>query len=390
VPLIPNAGRPAQEAPASPPELEILEPVAMVHRLAGKYLGGDGRRALVYVETGNGKAEVQSRPLASAIPQADAKAKDDVKRIELPAGKAAGFEGRAFLVTPREFLVIDADCRIDWRFSLPGKPDSGEELVGVAAFYDGKVLLASRQGPQPGDKGEPLPGRFYTLEIATGRQVGFATVPGGFGPETQFAFNAPAKVLYSLSNRNILAYGFDDLHQLWKAELAAPVAFPAAGTSGLIATLPTGVGVIHEGGFARFLPDAAGTAPAAEVFAKNREHVFIPARSKAGEYSLSAFESTGVPHPALKWELPLKQPITTRPVLRGTSVYFVAGGVLHRVNAATGAVCWKQTLALRPGEELTELVFVGDELRASGPGVLVRVADRGEPPAPKPAASEVP
>ena len=51
------------------------------------------------------------------------------------------------------------------------------------------------------------------------------------------------------------------------------------------------------------------------------------------------------------------------------SVYFVAGNVLYRVNAATGAICWKHTLALRPDDAITDLAFVGGEIRASGPGV---------------------
>ena len=50
-------------------------------------------------------------------------------------------------------------------------------------------------------------------------------------------------------------------------------------------------------------------------------------------------------------------------------MYFVAGNVLYRVNAGTGAICWKHTLALRPDDAITDLAFVGGEIRASGPGV---------------------
>jgi hypothetical protein len=80
-----------------------------------------------------------------------------------------------------------------------------------------------------------------------------------------------------------------------------------------------------------------------------------------------------------EWSLPVSKEITAAPVLRSKSVYFVAGNVIYRVNASDGAICWKQTLALNAGETLTELTFVGDELHASGGGVLVRIADRGEP-----------
>lgn len=84
------------------------------------------------------------------------------------------------------------------------------------------------------------------------------------------------------------------------------------------------------------------------------------------------------------WSVRTPQEITITPVFQGTSVYFLAGKTLYRVNAETGAICWKNTLPLNPGEVLTELAFVGGELQASGPGVLVRFADRREPPKAKP------
>jgi hypothetical protein len=92
------------------------------------------------------------------------------------------------------------------------------------------------------------------------------------------------------------------------------------------------------------------------------------------------------------WSVRVQREITVAPVIRDQSVYFVARNVIYRVNASTGAICWKHTLALAADEALTELAFVGNELRASGPGVFVRVAERTEPPAPapKPAPRPVP
>jgi len=69
-------------------------------------------------------------------------------------------------------------------------------------------------------------------------------------------------------------------------------------------------------------------------------------------------------------------------------VYFVAGDVVYRVDAATGAICWKQTLNVGGG--LTDLAFVDGVLRVSGPNVLVRVMEREPPVEPKPPAPAAP
>lgn len=362
--------------PAPPIESEIVEPVAAVHRFTGKYLGGDGAHALVYVETGDRKAEIQKRPLGSPIPLADVDAPSEVKRLAVPAGRVTAHGGRAFLTTRRELLVVTADCEIDWRFTLPGRPDNGESLLDVVGFTDGTVLLASHEELRPGDK-EPAVGRFYTLDVASGRQVAFATTEP-FDPATRFEFHSPSRAGYAVSPRGVRAYSSGHSQEGWRTRLAVPPRHTTATYEALCATLPEGIGLVHSRGIHLIQPGATGTAPATYSHANYERRLFVPSRSKAGEHALAAFPSTGGPD-AVQWRVPVAKPITAPPVRHGTSVYFVAGNLLYRVGADTGAVYWKLTLPLNADETLTALAFADGELRASGPGLFVRVTDRSEP-----------
>lgn len=105
-------------------------------------------------------------------------------------------------------------------------------------------------------------------------------------------------------------------------------------------------------------------------------HLYTPVKLQTGHFALVAVERWLGQKQV--WNLSVPKAITVTPVPHGESVYFVAGNVLYRVNADTGAICWKQTLPLNADEALTELAFAGGEIRASGPGVLVRVAERSE------------
>lgn len=371
--------RPA--ASPSPAEPAITEPVATVHRFNGRYLGGDAKRALVYVETGDGKAEVQSRPLADAIPPADAGAKDDVKRLEVPAGEVTWHNGRVFLSTKRELWVLDGEGRLDWKFVLPGRADNGERVLGVAGFDTGNVLLACQYDAKPGAADGPS-GRVLGLDVASGRQVRFVTVEGAFDADARLHLDASGQMLYTVGATRVAGY-----------PLNAPVVgattlpFPAmparhlrSNAGAVIATTPGGVGMTHKGAVVVLLPDHVGTAPAAPT-GRDGSPFYAPVRSPAGEFSLAAVDPWGTKTPA--WSVRVSREIAAAPVLCGPSVYFVAGNTAYRVNATDGAVCWKLTLPLKPGESLTDLVFADGELRASGPGVLVRVSERAEPKAPQ-------
>lgn len=364
-PLNFEVGPQALKPSAPPAEPEIVEPVASVHRFDGKYLGGDAKHALVYVEAGEGKAEVRCRPLTAAIPNADEDAKAEAKSVAIPAGKTAYHGGRAFITTPRELLVVNAECQIEWRFALPGKADSGETLLDLAGFRDGKVTVVSNRPAADGKK--PL-GRVYTLDAITGEAVALSTVAEGFDP---------AAVLLQTPGEQVVAVGGDRIfgHSLRNGErLAAqvpsfPVAHPASVTGGVYVSTQTGVGLANTDGFRPLLSEASGTAAPASG---GRGPLFAPVKWRSGRLALVAVESTNRP----EWEIPVAKAITAAPLLRGSSVYFVAGDVLYRADAKTGTVCWKLTLPLGPTDALTELTFADGALHASGGGVLVRVADR--------------
>jgi len=385
-PSIPEAPRlpPPPPAPPAPvPESGILEPVVTVHRFAGKYLGGDQRRLLTYIETGDGKAEIQSRPFAEAIPNADVKANDDVKRIEVPAGKVAQYDSRVFLMTPRELLVVNVNCEIDWRFTLPGKPDNGEKLLVVAGFQDGEVYLASQQDTRPGANDKPI-GRVYAFDVVTGRQVGFATIADGFHSDAKLTMG-PKGVIFSFRPLEIRAYEVATGRDFWRdGTLPQPMSHGTTNGNLVIATTATGIQVFRRGTpIPQTILGARGTAPAAINFDHSRGTgwAYLPIKTQEGANLLCGYNDI---ERFNKWSVPASQEITVAPVFQGTSVYFLGGKTLYRVNAETGAICWKNTLPLNPGEVLTELAFVGGELQASGPGVLVRIADRGEQPKAKP------
>jgi outer membrane protein assembly factor BamB len=358
-------------------EPEIVEPVASVHRFTGKYIGGNDRRALVYVETGAGKAEIQSRPLAHSIPKADTESTDAVKRIEVPAGRVAYHDSRAFVTSRRELTVIGADGTVEWRFTLPGKTDNGETLFDVAGFHDGKVYVASQHTPRPDTKNAPS-GHVYALELTTGRQVGFTTVTDGFAPDDKLVV-APSGVFFALGRSQIRTYELQTGRTGWGIVPGASdsIRHATTGVNEAVATTSHGIVLFHSGRQELILK-ASGTAPAAIHFDPHRgtRRMYAPLQFQ-GTFLLSAhdFQNSNSP-----WSVLAPREIRVAPVVRGQSVYFVAGNALYRVNATTGAICWKHTLALNPGDTLTDLTFNGGELHASGPGVLVRVTERAESP----------
>ncbi|MCI0703629.1 MAG: hypothetical protein L0241_21315 [Planctomycetia bacterium] len=107
----------------------------------------------------------------------------------------------------------------------------------------------------------------------------------------------------------------------------------------------------------------------------------MPLKGKGEQFALVSV-NTATRKPV--WTTAVPQAITAPVVACGESVYFVSGSVLYRVHADSGVVCWKHTLPLNTGEVLTEFTFATGELRASGPGVLVRITERTPTPLPEP------
>jgi outer membrane protein assembly factor BamB len=366
--------------PPPPDEPAITEPVVTVHRFAGKYLGDDGRRVLLYTETGPGKAVVESRLLEDVLTLTNHSPKDEGKRAEIPAGKTARFGGRAFIATPRGLIVYSTGGEFEWRFLLPGKDDNGETLLGVAGFHDGKVYVVSRQKAQA--KSDPAPGRVYAFEVESGRLAGFRTVAGGFDADAKLSVDGSNKTLVAVDPAQVTAYPLASNDDGWTLPVpSTPLTQAAAADGSVCGTTPGGVIAAHRQQVVALLDGQTGTAPPAmrlDDATAAGGHVYVPVKTAAGQFALTAVERNAR---GLPWTFPVAKAITVAPVLRGRSVYFVAGNVLYRVNAATGAICWKYTLPLKADDVLDELAFAGSELRASGPGLLVRVADRPEPPA---------
>lgn len=362
-PLVPKVEAVVPKPPAPPPEPEIVEPVASVHRFDGKYLGGDAKHALVYVETGDGKAEVRCRPLTATIPNADEDAPSEAKSVAVPTGKTAYHGGRAFVAASRELLVINADCQIEWRFALPGKTDGGETLLGVVGFRDGKVTVVSNRPAADGKK--PL-GRVYTLDATGGEATALRTVTGGFGSDIELLSAWMDWV--ALSGEDVSR----SENQPTIETPSSPITHAAAVNGGLYVSTPHGVGVASQR-YVSLMSGAAATAPA-RPDREDRSRTLLAPVKRDGQFSLTAIQKPESP----EWTIPVAKAITAPPLLRGSSVYFVAGEVLYRADAKTGTVCWKLTFPLGPTDTLTELTFADGGLHASGAGVLVRVADRRE------------
>jgi len=389
-----NVARPSDTKPitAQPPaEPEITEPVATVHRFTGTYLGGNDRRLLVYAETGDGRAEVQSHPVARSIPKADADSENDMTRIVVPAGRVARHDRFAFVIAARELVAIGSNGEIEWRFALPGKTDNGESLLDVAGFHDGKVFVTSQQTVRASKEGAL--GRVYALEIGTGRLSAFTIITGGFDADARLTLDGPNGTLFSLGKARLMAYGLAPNSGCWEGKVTRPISHALGTHMTVCATTPKGLSIepcvsadshafpVRASLSPMFIEGLAGTAPVAMRFddTRHQARIYAPAKS-GGHFALAAIDSWN-PTPA--WRVRVPKAITVAPVLHESSVYFLAGNVLYRINAGTGVVCWKHTIPLTPNEALTDLAFVRGELRASGPGVFVRVVERPEPgPAP--------
>ncbi|WP_171469024.1 PQQ-binding-like beta-propeller repeat protein [Frigoriglobus tundricola] len=383
-------------APQPPAEPEITEPVATVHRFTGTYLGGNDRRHIVYAETGDGRAEVQSRPSARSIPKADADDKDDVTRIAIPTGKVARHDRFAFVTAARELIAIDSNGDIEWRFTLPGKPDNGERLLDVAGFHDGQVFVVSQQVIH--DKGNTL-GQLYALKTDTGSLVSLTTIKARFDPDARLILDRPNGALFAFSRARIVAHALPPSQADHTCEVPTlPIAHASVTNATVCTMTPTGLIIIHfqpiHSNVLHARPSTqiggvAGTAPAAirSNYSQSGARIYAPVKSAVSHFVLAAFDEH---HATPAWQVRVPKAITAAPVLYGSCVYFVAGNVLYRVNADTGAVCWKHTIPLAPSETLTDLAFTRGEIRASGPGVLVRVTDRPEPAAAFPSAAANP
>lgn len=386
LPVAPPAHTPERPAVRRAPvvrpvEVDITEPVTTVHRFEGRYLGGDKSRTLLYRATGPDTAEIQSCPLANPIPAADTEAKDDVRRIEVPAGAAVWHGGRVFLTTKRELLVIDSECRTDWKFTLPGRPDNGERLLGVAGFDGNKAVVASHHDPKAGS-GEKPSGHVLTLDVATGRQFDLATITGGFGGSDKLFVDERSHGLVVIRGGMVYACYPVGRHQDWNQPVQTPAAHVTVAHGTVFVGTVTAITATDPSGSRTLLGQTAATAPLAVQIEKESDiaRVFAPFKAQAGHFALASINLNASGHqPPLLWIARTPGEVTVAPIARRQSVYFVAGNAVYRLNAADGAVCWKQTVSLKPGEALNELTFTDGELRASGPGVLVRVAERAEP-----------
>jgi outer membrane protein assembly factor BamB len=279
-------------------------------------------------------------------------------------------------MTPRALFVVGTDCALEWKFVLPGKDDNGETLLGVAGFHDGKVFLASQQALPAGKASAP--GRVYALDIASGRLVAFTTITGGFDSGAKLTAEVANNRLVWISAARAQVYDLTTKDPGWTAEVPAlPISHATVRNGVICVTTPRGVIAARSPTWSRvLLVGATSTAPAAMHGQIGTDAIYVPMKAPTGHFALVAFDAYGEQF----WNLPVPKAITIAPVSQGRSVFFVAGVTLYRVSADTGAICWKYTLPLTADDALTELAFADGELRAIGPGLLVRVAERPEPP----------
>jgi|GEM_PF-3367690 len=374
-------------APASPPPSQILEPVSAVHRFAGTYLGGTASRAVVYAEA-NGKAEVlvyaldgAKEPLTRcAVPADKPVFRFGGVHVEgqlppPPAVKRAFHDGRAFVLTACELTVVGIEGRVEWSFALPGRADNGERFVGLAGFDRGNVLLASTDLKEGG--------RVYSLNAETGKQGAFWKFEGSFDASALFAIDAQSRMLFAASGSNFWILGLDS------ADPPAPRTHQSAAhylsAAGRRAFFGKSSGAFVGDGreLWHLTREAASTGPVGFAVTPNGTRALVPVYDlKSGQHRLAAVAVRGAHNSPVEWTIDVPKAITAPPVARGDSVYFAAGSVLYRANAATGAVHWKHTLALDANDALTGMAFDGDELVTWGGGVVARVSDRGDPVTP--------
>jgi outer membrane protein assembly factor BamB len=285
------------------------------------------------------------------------------------------------VLTARELTVVGLEGRVEWSFALPGRADNGERFVAVAGFDGANVLLASTD-PKEG-------GRVYALNAETGKQVAFRKFEGGFRANALFAVNGPTRELYAASGDTVMAFNLDKDGAPAVAQLSFPTAHLTAGNDAAYVGVPNGLLAVKPPGdraTAAWFLQGGGivpTAPGAFAMTSRGVHFYAPLRAAQGSTGhLSSFEASKRRESAMHWSIDVPKAITAPPVARGDSVYFAAGSVLYRASAATGAVHWKNTLALEANDALTGMAFDGDDLVTWGGGVVARVTDRGEPVTP--------
>ncbi|MBA4064634.1 MAG: hypothetical protein C0501_13155, partial [Isosphaera sp.] len=118
----------------------------------------------------------------------------DVFRTPVPAGEAKWCVDHVVVTGSREAVAVGPDGKVGWRFSLPGKPDPREGLVGVLGTDGPRVLIASQFTPAADDKDEKPVGRVFWFDRATGRMTQCVAFPGGFGTARPLA-DVPGKKL---------------------------------------------------------------------------------------------------------------------------------------------------------------------------------------------------
>jgi hypothetical protein len=348
---------------------EIVEPIAEVHRLSGRFLHATSERVM-YLDTELnrvGLPAIVSHSLKKPIPPL---AVDEQFRTPVPAGDAQWCLDHVVVAGIREVVAVDIDGKVEWRFTLPGKPDARESLLGVIGNDGPKVLIAS-QFNDPDNKQEKPFGRVFGFDRITGRLIDCTTFAGGFhdvplvdlSTKELFAFHGPELVCFDLISGQ----------KMWSRPAPRDgIRTKVSGYPGGVLLAEHNLGSVTAQGWRILRHEINAAVPAAV-----RDGIVYAVGQMPGiSFCVQAVESR-VASPI--WSRAMPSAINMMPVVTESSVYVVAGKVLYRLDRATGSICWKKTLPLNEGEEITEFKQHGNELWLSGFGVYVRVRNQSDP-----------
>jgi outer membrane protein assembly factor BamB len=372
-PVVPTAPPPVADDP-----IDVVEPVVSVHRFPGRFLHATADRVTFLGTDPNGSAVVVGRRLNH--PRPPLVDEDDGFRTPVPAGEAMWCADHVVVTGAREAFAVGPDGKVEWVFTLPGRPDEREALVGVLGVDGAKVLIASQFTPAADDKDEKPVGRVFWFDRTTGRMTDCVTFPGGFGAAAPL-LDLQAKNLYAVLGGSLssvhggaLCYDLGTGQKRWSQRSPrGPVGHPAASSGGVLFSTDRLEFATAER--REMVADSTLTAPAAV-----RDGLVYAGLKGAAAPRLAAL-NPGASQQHV-WSRNLPAEVATTPVVSGASVYAVAGKVLYRLDRKTGATCWKKTLPLNDGEAVDGFTRSGDELWVSGKGFLVKVRNEPEPTKP--------
>jgi outer membrane protein assembly factor BamB len=363
---------------------EIVEPVSEIYRFPGRFIHATKDKVFYLDRESNreGWWTLVSQCLASST-------KEQI-RVSIPAGDVQWCVDHFIVAGVREVVAVSLEGKVEWRFTLPGKPDSRESLLGIVGNDLGKVFIASQFNENPEKRGQSYC-RVFAFGTESGRLIDCVTFAVNIPNSERPLIDLETKEFFSVKADEVICFDLATGREKWnRKNLNSDVPGKNGNTNDNRVSLSSiyhGSVIHHDKRFTwllnqstqrplistgstpapsqSFIAAASATAP----FATYEGIIYAPVHHADGSGSSLSTLPLSLQHPA--WKTAIPEEITVKPVVTKGSVYVVAGHTLYRIDRGTGTVCWKKRYPIK--EQITEIQLNGTELWLSGQGFLVRV-----------------